>query len=120
VDSYMRAGIDAEVVKSSARKQQDELTLLRRRCDDIERVLGNTAAQAAALDRAARLARDAAGRLAAATLEERAEVIRQPDSRVVPLDDSRTPALRICGFVSDVALAHDSHSSDVHPSSIEA
>jgi len=94
--------------------------LLRRRCDDIERVLGNTAAQAAALDRAARLARDAAGRLAAATLEERAEVIRQLDIRVVPLDDSRTPALRICGFVRQVALAHDRHSSDVHPSSIEA
>ena len=88
--------------------------MLRRRCDDIERVLGNTAAQAAALDRAA------AGRLAAATLEERAEVIRQLDIRVVPLDDSRTPALRICGFVREVALAHDSHSSDVHPSSIEA
>jgi hypothetical protein len=56
----------------------------------------------------------------AGCLEERAEVIRLLDIRVVPLDDSRTPALRIEGFVSDVVLGEGSSSADRHPSSIEA
>jgi len=36
-------------VASAACKQQEELTVLRRRREDIERVLGDSAAQAAAL-----------------------------------------------------------------------
>jgi len=107
-------------VANAARQQQDELVVLRRRLDDIEHVLGNSAAQAAALDRAASLAHEAAGRLAGMTVQEQAEVIRLLDIRVVPLDDSRTPALRICGFVSDVVLGEGSSSADRHPSSIEA
>jgi len=54
------------------------------------------------------------------TEQERAEVIRLLDIRVVPLDDTGTPALRICGSVSDVVLGQSSSSADRHVSSIEA
>jgi hypothetical protein len=61
-------------------------------------VLGNSAAQAGALDRAARLVMHTAGWLAAMTLAERAEVARLLDIRVVALDDSHASAenLRVC------------------------
>jgi Recombinase zinc beta ribbon domain len=121
VAAYLRAGAEAEAAATATRQQQDELAALERRRDDIERTLGDSAAQASALDQVAGLAQHATGRLATMGAEDRAEVIRLLDIKVAVLDDGRAPSLQISGVVSDLALLDDaSHVRDVHPSSIEA
>jgi len=77
-------------------------------------------AQARALDRAASLAHDAAGRLATLSPDERSEVVRLLDIEVVTMDASRTPALQIRGTVCDLGLTTGCDSGNGDPSSIEA
>lgn len=107
VTAYLRAGIDPDAMAAATKGLQDEMALLRRRRDDIERYQSDTTAQAGAMDQVAKLAQRAAGRLASMNGAQRAEVIRLLDIEVQPLETGRTPALRIRGIVCDSALASD-------------
>jgi hypothetical protein len=95
VTDYMRAGVDPGAMAAATRTLQDEQLALRRRRDDIERYRSDAEAQAGALDRAARMAQRAAGRLASMGPDQRAEVVSLLDIEVVALDSSRTPGLQI-------------------------
>jgi hypothetical protein len=105
--AYLRAGIDPDALREATKGLQDEMALLKRRRDDIERYQSDTTAQAGAMDQVAKLAQRAAGRLASMNGAQRAEVIRLLDIEVQPLETGRTPALRIRGIVCDSALASD-------------
>jgi hypothetical protein len=52
--------------------------------------------------------------------DERAEVIRLPDTEVIAEDASRTPAPHIKGTICDIGLTEGIHSGNWDLSSIEA
>jgi DNA invertase Pin-like site-specific DNA recombinase len=104
IGSYIRAGLDPEAVASAVEQLQDELAALRRRRDDISRLLEDEQARTSGLDALGQLAAIASGRLAHAGLEMQAEVLALLDVQVTVLDRARTPALHVTGTICSAGI----------------
>jgi hypothetical protein len=115
VAGYIKAGLDPEAVASAMEQLEDELAALRRRRDDIARLLADGQARSNSLDELGKLAATAAGRLAGADLALQAEVLALRDVRVTVLDRTRTPALRITGTICSAEIAGQGASAAGNP-----
>lgn len=96
---YLKAGIDPEALSDAMDRLNDQLAALRRRRDDIARLVESGEVASRSLNQLGKLAATAAGRLAHADLAMQAEELALLDVRVTVLDRARTPALRVEGVI---------------------
>jgi DNA invertase Pin-like site-specific DNA recombinase len=114
--AHIRAGADPEVLAQAMALLADDLAALVQRRDDVALFAERGEQARQQLGSLDDLASSAAGRLDLMSPEERKEVLVLLGVKVYVLDQSKHPALRICGTVADLALAGNTEAEQRSPS----
>ena len=101
---HIKAGTDMTIFEAAMEQLNGELGALEKRRDDIARYLAETEERQEQMASLGGIAARVAGRLDSMTLEDQKEVLGLLNVRVEVLDNSKAPAIRIAGTVTDIGL----------------